>query len=342
MKNISSLVLIVVITVALMGVTSLYIVYSGHLHFQDKRASLPAPLWGTPKVSNKVIHDTALGIINHQEFESYAFRNYGKRKPGNKHLIFAGASNVAGLYLKNHQTLGAKIQKDVFFSDYETYLFGYNGWGPHNNFIFQKSDFFKSFIKQEKGFFIYMFIPDHIRRVCGTTSYLLWSYGLSPWLELKGNELQQVGYLNQKSKSLTLLFYAGLFYHSKKISSLLNDWSYLFSLKDEIMPIECFQKFATTVNAMKTEYLKKFPQGKFLIMRFYGVDIDGSPFELERIQSYLNKYQLKIKTFSEQRISNELKKQNLSRKTLVLKDGLHVSEKYHEFAIPFYKEALKQ
>lgn len=110
---------------------------------------------------NRIIKKIKIGI------DSNGFRrtpnDYDKNKPG---IVFMGCSFVFGYRLEDNQTLPWLVSKITHRRVFNT---AYNGNGPQHMLVdFQSEDFWKKIPNTDT--FIYVFIPDHLRRLKSPTS----------------------------------------------------------------------------------------------------------------------------------------------------------------------------
>lgn len=206
-------------------------------------------------------------VVNHSKFENnklmfkaqYQLMNFGLRsntpavKKADFHLILAGDSNVFGEGCDENNTVTAQLALNL--PHYHVYNFGHRGGGPHNTLSLLEHFPVQNLIQEKKGIFIYDFFTYMLERSIGAKNYIAWDNGLSPWYELDENkEAVFKGQLKQKKISKLYSYIAK--------SSVLN---WLFPVLPQINQGH-IQLVAKILSKMKKNYLREFPDGRFIVL----------------------------------------------------------------------------
>jgi hypothetical protein len=169
-----------------------------------------------------------------------------------KHAIFLGCSYTFGLGLNYDATFPYLFQqKEV---EYKSYNFGFSGYAPHQIALLFKEGvdiINKRTVHQDSGFALYTYMADHLTRVYGGSSYLLWGeespdvYLEKDQLVIKQRSKFRNRLLNLFNLSATLKYFDVQYYHPNT---------------------ENFAKrFADIVNYSASQYWDNFPAGNFYV-----------------------------------------------------------------------------
>lgn len=206
----------------------------------------------TKKAGNEIIYDT-----------KYTVGDYGLRIIPDfylnikavDHLIIAGDSNVFSEGTSDQESLSAWLSRDL--KNFHLYNFGHRGGGPHNTLSLMENYPFEKMIKESRGVFLYDFFTPHLfERVIGSKNYTAWDHGSGPYYDLNDE-----GKLIRRGKFSDRTFINPIYEfisRHKWLNDLLPNLPQLNERHIEIT-VQILLK-------MKAEYLKKFPEGRFIVL----------------------------------------------------------------------------
>ncbi len=167
-------------------------------------------------------------------------------------IIMLGCSFAFGCCLSNKETFSYKLAE---YTKRPVYNRGVSGWGfQHLYYLFNTEEFYKS-IPQTPEYVLYIFIPDHMRRMRLWVDHTF-SSGEYYHLELVGNKLVE-------PKSHFYLLYSS--YIGKSICERYLQKNISPEKKEENLKL-AEKIFVESWKSIKTHY----PNVKFVILRYYG------------------------------------------------------------------------
>ena len=191
-------------------------------------------------------------IADHDE---YGFRISGKPSPKSSrksHLFLSGCSWTWGSGVENHETFAAHLEEKL--RDHRVVNMGIGGGGPAETlYIWRNFDWQKVYPEQE-GFLIYTIINLHYERLRRTWAYLSWARDTAPVFddELKDSAPSNEHWDHKWAKFVKSI---GLDYWWLRAA-----WH--FTPQDTKEFNELVVKYLL---AIKRDYLKRYPQGRFVI-----------------------------------------------------------------------------
>lgn len=121
----------------------------------------------------------------------YSFDQYGRRyakienqQDRKKFIILSGCSFTYGNTINDDETLNFFLAQEL--SDFFPHNYGIGATGANHTLALVSSNRFKEEIKQESGYFFYIYIPDHVPRTSGYLPSLMWLKD-SPYYEIESN-----------------------------------------------------------------------------------------------------------------------------------------------------------
>ncbi|MBL7051365.1 hypothetical protein ISS04_04380 [Candidatus Woesearchaeota archaeon] len=122
-------------------------------------------------------------------------------------LILFGGSFVSGDGLEDNETLNHYLSE---FQTYDVYNYAFSGYGTQHTLAHLEREDIFSEINKTGGVAIYIFIPNHIKRVIGD---MFWSYtsSVSPYYYLEDEEVIRKGSF-ETGRPLTTKFYKTLMF----------------------------------------------------------------------------------------------------------------------------------
>ena len=183
-----------------------------------------------------------------------------------KHAIFLGCSFTMGYGLDYSSTFPFMFEQ--LKPEYKSYNYGIGGYGPHHTALLFDDGIDvinKSTIKEPHGFALYTFIKDHLRRVYGSSSFLVTAL---PLIENKEKcILKKSFYIDVYVENDSLVVRKISLWHKITVNVLNN--VALFRYLNITLPYpkteKFYQRFADIVNHMAKKYWEINPEGDFYI-----------------------------------------------------------------------------
>ena len=199
----------------------------------------------------------------------YHIDNFGRRisprtKPDSSYSQFAiitGCSFAFGYGLNEYETLGYFLDS---LAGKRAYNYAVSGYGTQQTLELLKTRNLHAEIAEPNGMLIHLFIDDHIQRLIGSRRLMkLWATDF-PYYYLEDNELKRNGSFwsgrNVQSR----------FYRIVSQSALID----LFDIDIPwFVTDNHLQLFAAVLKQSKQEFLKQYPQGKFIVLIDPGSDL---------------------------------------------------------------------
>ena len=295
-KNIFVLIVTIIIVLAIMEVTF----YFMNKQNEIKKESILSekfvefnPLlgyWGVPNIStnrikffenNSIIYDVV-----------YSLDQHGRRKNSHEDgesLILFGGSFTFGSGLENNETISYYLSA---FTNYDVFNYGFPGYGTQHMLANLEREDFYSEINKTGGKAVYLFIPDHIRRITGDMSKSsragLWIK--SPYYYLDKNEdIKRKGNFETgrplKTKFYRILSKSNILKYSKINLPIRNEKHTLLAFK--------------AIDKSKKLYEERF-NGSFYVLIYPGFSNQDESIELKKLlrennipvleYNFMNKY----------------------------------------------------
>jgi len=187
-------------------------------------------------------------------------------KNGNVAAVFLGGSDVFGAGVEDGETLpSAFCQID---KNWRCLNLGVPGIAAHIILRQLELGTFPALALGPSPTFLYIIIPEHVRRAVGSLMHLRYQPG-SPYYDLRNDKVQFLGTFVSEGASLRLRFYRLLTY----LPSIryLQEFKGQFDLPIRMRP-EQLKTFAMITAQMKLELARRWPGGKFLavVLERYG------------------------------------------------------------------------
>lgn len=194
----------------------------------------------------------------------YKTGSFGRRQtpksdnPVNSHLIMIGCSYTFGHGLKSDETLPYYLGQK--FKNSKPYNYGMLAYGTYHITRLIESIDLRNEVEEEKGVMIYQFLNFHIVR---STGRHYWSYlfPYTPVYELNGEELNYVSLRKDRDKATTFFLKA-----FKRVPLLPSLTPFRQMVNNSTNNRTFYETYAQAIQNMKSEYLKSFPKGRFLMM----------------------------------------------------------------------------
>jgi hypothetical protein len=213
-------------------------------------------------VGRSILKKSSGELIYDVEYSIDRFRRRSTQCPAsparNRHAIFLGCSYTFGEGTNDGETIPSRFCEDS--SSYRSYNMGFHGTGPHDllsGMLDPKEDYWAG-IGETKGFALYSFMFDHLKRAVGSMRYVS-TYGRNRayFPETAEGPLRQRGTFETGRPLLTAAY---------KILGLSN----LLDLFNVDLPTAYgepeWRFFTRLVAGMKDRYLTRFPEGKFIVL----------------------------------------------------------------------------
>ncbi|HUP57920.1 MAG TPA: hypothetical protein VM598_10740 [Bdellovibrionota bacterium] len=175
--------------------------------------------------------------------------------PKRRHAMLFGCSFAFGNGIRDEETLASQLARHA--PGLSAYNYGVPGSGP-TEFVEQVAmRDLRSEVPEPEGVAIYLFIPDHVRRVPPSIHALEHRRETPYWYEAAGGEVVRAGSFSA-ARPL-----AGLLYDLLSLSQTLKymnvDFPTVFG------PAE-FRRAAVLTRKMAQEYQRQFPRGEFVVV----------------------------------------------------------------------------
>lgn len=220
----------------------------------------PMHAWSfAKKINVKKIHQNHLVYDYTASHNRFGFRNVLGLREGEpkKHFILAGCSIVYGDGLDDQDTSTSFLQKKL--NGWKVYNLGYSGLSSKEQLYLWRFFDLKSMIPESEGVFVFNHFNAHFERIANGWAYLDWIDGNAvDWITADGKLLY--GGILKDTKSWRWARWIkeqGLSYFWLRIVGNFNYWS----LKSAI------PKSIDLLEALRTEYLRQYPQGRFVITK---------------------------------------------------------------------------
>ncbi|MBY0518230.1 MAG: hypothetical protein K2P81_15075 [Bacteriovoracaceae bacterium] len=200
-----------------------------------------------------VVYDTFVNLDDHG-FRKNAFQN----DEADHHVFFVGCSFTNGSGVQDKETFSSLVSEK--FPHSNVVNMGKRGAGFSELYYLWKNMNFQEIYKKSKGVMIYTIIPSHLERFYLSWKYLDWAYRPTPVYSLKNRELSYEGILGDQPKY--------------KIAQFINKFglSYFWlrgvSHFDFEETSQNVKEYAFVISKLRDEYLKQFPEGKFVVTWF--------------------------------------------------------------------------
>ncbi len=259
--------------------------------------------------------------INKNNFNYFRNNIYNKNY-NNKSIIFFGCSYTFGAQLSDEETLSNKLAKKL---NINVYNFGICASGIQHMLSLLQNNIFYNLIKEEPQYAIYTIIPDHFGRL---QKYIfpspMMANGINLQYELKNSKLKKRYIpLNLFSKSFLV---KSIYY---QIDTKRNDFEPNIKEQNNLL---AYYIFTESFQILK----KKYPNIKFIILRYETEEDLAEEYENEKIWENLKKQGIIIINSSDL-IGRKYK--YASEDTC--EDNYHPSEKAWDLLIPKLIEKIE-
>ena len=259
--------------------------------------------------------------INKNNFNYFRNNIYNKNY-NNKSIIFFGCSYTFGAQLSDEETLSNKLAKKL---NINVYNFGICASGIQHMLSLLQNNNFYNLIKEEPKYAIYTIIPDHFGRL---QKYIfpspMMENGINLQYELKNSKLKKRYIpLNLFSKSFLV---RSIYY---QIDTKRNDFEPSTKKQNNIL---AYYIFSESFKILK----KKYPNIKFIILRYETEEDLAEEYENEKIWENLKKQGIIIINSSDL-IGRKYK--YASEDTC--EDNYHPSEKAWDLLVPKLIEQIE-
>lgn len=222
---------------------------------------------------------------NHKEKELYRHKVHlnefglrvtasdGKKADFKNHLFFVGCSITMGQGVEDHQTFSYLASQSL--KDHQVRNLGFRGAGIQDLYYFWKHLDFKQLSAAEEGMLVVTLIPDHFSRLMLGWRYLDWAFPFATFYEVSEQELQFKGLVSE-----TLVYQWS---QVVKRWGLSYWWLRLSHFHSDYLMHQGLNRMPVLLQALKTEYLKRFPRGRFIVTWMRD---DFIPMEKERNEFY--------------------------------------------------------
>ena len=173
----------------------------------------------------------------------------------NKYALFYGCSFTFGWGLDDKETLAYYFSKDN--SEYNSYNFGENGYGPQQMLALLETPTVQNTIKEKDGFAIYTYIDDHVLRVIPGTASLTRLEGKTPYYHLKKEKFTRKGFYSDRYDPKSIVF---------RIINNSNLFKYFNIGSPFKLKREHYTYTAKIIKAAADEYTRKFKNDNFYVL----------------------------------------------------------------------------
>ena len=259
--------------------------------------------------------------INKNNFNYFRNNIYNKNY-NNKSIIFFGCSYTFGAQLSDEETLSNKLAKKL---NINVYNFGICASGIQHMLSLLQNNIFYNLIKEEPKYAIYTIIPEHFGRL---QKYIfpspMMANGINLQYELKNSKLKKRYIpLNLFSKSFLV---KSIYY---QLDTKRNDFEPSTKKQNNIL---AYYIFSESFKILK----KKYPNIKFIILRYETEEDLAEEYENEKIWENLKKQGIIIINSSDL-IGRKYK--YTSEDTC--EDNYHPSEKAWDLLVPKLIEQIE-
>jgi hypothetical protein len=186
-------------------------------------------------------------------------------------LVLLGGSDVFGVGVKDSETLASHLSQ--LMPNFRTYNYGYPGAGPNQALALLSGERINEEILEERGVFIYLAIPHHIRRAQGSARIL------SEWYsECLAFRFDDRGNVSARGSFRELNPY--LVYVSELLAATSLGKRILVMSDIPVRPGKRgIDNFLKTIKAMGTSVQARFPGSRFVLVLLPRGDPEASAFE---------------------------------------------------------------
>jgi hypothetical protein len=224
-----------------------------------------------------------------------------KRK---EHLLLVGCSLVFGIGIEKKDTLSHYLSEK--WPKKAVYNMGLPGSGPHDHlWLLQQFDL-KKYVSQTNGSMVYIYFYGQVERATYQASYYDWAEGGRPYFVLNEKGVPEYRGPIEETTSWKIV------QSQKKIGLRQTSLEAFNILSND--SAERLKLFSEIVIALKNEYLKKFPNGKFYFVTVPHT-YEYTP-ESEAIIEYLKQRGVTVSPYEEMNISFHKELENYPNKQL--------------------------
>lgn len=231
-------------------------------------------------INNEVIYEH---VAHHNNYGFRVFLDLPKSQK-DKHIIISGCSFSYGQGLEDQKTFSYKLAKKL--PQFEIYNMGLLGGRIADQVYTWRVYDMKKYISQDNGIFIYTLIHDHLHRTNNDFTYLSWAKPQTPDYKFIDDDLFLEGSIEDNSKYSWIQFL--------KRNNLEIYWLRLVSHFRNFNKKGQISRLATELNILKKEYLKSFPNGRFVVSEIFPFPLLENKEDLQYLKSLLEKYNIEI------------------------------------------------
>lgn len=206
------------------------------------------------QIANRIIYD----VEYHTDARGWRVVPGADSTPGGKHLALFGCSYTFGKGLNDDQTLAARLVPHM--PDHRLYNFGVSGWGTAQVLRLLETHDLRTVVAEPAGIGVYIFFDDHMRRALGTMRRIT-SFGEKyPYYTLDANDRP---------------VFRGTFDRDRPWTNALLTWlsreQFIQWSGVDMPPRYSDADYHFTVrliDGIRREYLRQFPQGRFVTLLF--------------------------------------------------------------------------
>lgn len=187
--------------------------------------------------------------------EPFGFRTTGKKKSSpasERHLFLNGCSWTYGSGVDGARTFAAHLEEKL--ARFRVVNMGARGGSPNEALYIWRNFYWEQVYPEKQGFLIYTLISDHYERVKRTWRYLHWAPAFTPVYDES---------LEHFAPSFEFLdFKVAKFVRNARVDKWWLRMTSHFSKGD---PQDYNAVIVRYLRAIKGAYLKRFPQGRFVV-----------------------------------------------------------------------------
>lgn len=197
--------------------------------------------------------------------DEYGFRITPQtpKKTRTKHLIFAGCSMAFGQGVPDDKTSISVLAELI--PEIRGYNFGFPGTSVNEAYYLWRQYDFRPLVREEEGLFVYNLIADHFERATRTWRYLHWANYYSPFIDFDAEAKTLV------MKGLEGETLANSWAKFIRSYNLATPWLRLVAKWDDHTARSSLDEFVFRILALKKEYLRQYPKGRFVVARVVAV-----------------------------------------------------------------------
>lgn len=204
----------------------------------------------------------------------------GFKEEKDKYALFFGCSIAFGFGLEDDQTFPYHFQNQ---SDYNSYNFGYTGYGTNQMLARLQYQNLKSYVKGKDGIAVYVFFWDHIERAIGSMGRYVGWVSNAPYYYLEDGKLKR-DRLFKNGRPITSGLYERL-YQSSIVQYF--DVGFPIGLNENH-----FDLVTEMIRESKIEYEKQFGNDEFYVA-IYPSFTEVDPEKYKSFLSYLDSKKIK-------------------------------------------------